>query len=139
MHRKMEVALEWQRQPIAANTQHPMPDRVFLPCLPLATQQWEEAEDDLGGSTSELFGSHYQHSQESKRESVVAPSAHATKQLINSGRKVVCLRTFLLCSDAGLTRPSQARGLRCLWGHGMRTSPYAPPSRKTSKRVLTIL
>ncbi len=41
MHRKMEIAQEWQRRHIAATTQHPMPDFAIPPplCLPSATQQ----------------------------------------------------------------------------------------------------
>ncbi len=43
MRRKMEIAWELQRQPIAATTQHPIPDLAMpIPlCLPLATQQWK--------------------------------------------------------------------------------------------------
>ncbi len=40
MCRKMEIAREWQGQPIAAATQHPMPDLAIPPLfLPSATQQ----------------------------------------------------------------------------------------------------
>ncbi len=41
MCRKMEIAREWQGRPIAAATQHPMPDLAILPppFLPSAIQQ----------------------------------------------------------------------------------------------------
>ncbi len=41
MRHKVEVAQEWQRWPITAATQHPMPDLAAPPprCLPLVTQQ----------------------------------------------------------------------------------------------------
>ncbi len=37
--RKMEIVQEQQRRPIAAATQHPMPNLAIPPCLPSATQQ----------------------------------------------------------------------------------------------------
>ncbi len=39
MRHKMEIAQERQGWPIAAATQHPMPDPAIPPFLPLATQQ----------------------------------------------------------------------------------------------------
>ncbi len=42
MRRKMEIARARQRRPIAATTQHPMPDFAIPPGLPLATQQWKK-------------------------------------------------------------------------------------------------
>ncbi len=55
----------------------------------------KEAEDDPGWSTSDLSASHQHHSQGSKRESVVAQSAHASKQWRNAGRKARRLKVFI--------------------------------------------
>ncbi len=56
MRRKMEIVWERQGRPIAATTQHPMPDLTITPVFATSNPAME-AEDDPGQSTSETSGS----------------------------------------------------------------------------------
>ncbi len=58
MRRKMEVARERQGRPIAAATQHPMPDLTMPPVFAISNPA-TEAEDDPGRSTSKTSGSQF--------------------------------------------------------------------------------
>ncbi len=51
VHCKMEIGREWQRQPIATTTQHPMLDLAIPPKLAISNPATKE-EDDPGWSTS---------------------------------------------------------------------------------------
>ncbi len=58
MRRKMEIAREWQRRPIVAATQQPMPDLAILPMFAISNPATEE-EDHPGWSSSDTSGSQY--------------------------------------------------------------------------------
>ncbi len=86
MRHKMEIARERQGRPIAAATQHPMPDLAIPPPVFAFSNPATEAEDDPGQSTSETSGSQFtiqawdpeiprSWSIPKRRESVVTPSA----------------------------------------------------------------
>ncbi len=59
MRRKMEIAWERQGRPIAAATQHPMPDLAIPPPVFDVSNPATEAEDDPGRSTSETSSSQF--------------------------------------------------------------------------------
>ncbi len=48
IHRKIEIVRERQKRPIAAATQHLMPDLAIPLCLLLATQQWKKKTIQVG-------------------------------------------------------------------------------------------
>ncbi len=58
MRRKMETARERQGRPIAAATQHPMPD-LAIPSVFAVSNPAMEAEDDPGQSISETSTSQF--------------------------------------------------------------------------------
>ncbi len=58
MRRKMEIARERQGRPVAATTQHPMPDLAIPPIFAISNPA-TEAEDDPARSTSETSGSQF--------------------------------------------------------------------------------
>ncbi len=55
---KMEIVRERQGRPIAATTQHPMPD-LAMPTVSAISNPATEAEDDPGWSTLETSGSQF--------------------------------------------------------------------------------
>ncbi len=59
MRHKMEIVRDRQRRPIAATTQHPMPDLAIPPMFAISNPAMETEEDDPGWSTSEISGSQF--------------------------------------------------------------------------------
>ncbi len=137
MRRKMQIAQEWLGRPVAAATQHPLPDLAILPRF--CRQQ--PSNESRRRSRLVYFGDIQQpihhlglRAWDPKTKGECSCTVRTLeKQRRNGGRKVACPKAFPPCHDAGPLWRSRARGcgvsganLACVHRHTPRQTSMVP-------------